>query len=310
MTIAPDWDHYQSLQAVLRTGSLSAAARGLNLTQPTVGRHIEQLEQALGLPLFTRSPQGLKPTDFALRLTPYLETMAAAAQAALREASGEVDQAAGVVRVAASEVIGGEVLPAILTAFHEQHPQVAVELTLSNRNEDLLRREADIAVRMARPTQAALVARRIGAVRLGLYAHRRYVDAHGAPQTPEQLAALSLIGFDRAAPINIEGLSLAGMPLSRELFSFRTDHDLAQLAAVRAGFGVGVFQHGVARRDPELIPILPDQFALELETWVVMHEDLKASRRMRLMFDHLAAALSDYVASTQTPAEVTPAGAQ
>ena len=300
MARAPDWDLYQSLHAVLQGGSLSAAARTLGLSQPTVGRHIEQLEQALGLPLFTRSPQGLKPTDFAARLGPYLDSMASAADAALREASGEVDQVAGVVRVTASEVIGAEVLPAILAEFHETYPQVIVELVLSNQNQDLLRRDADLAIRMVRPTQGSLVAKRVGSIALGLHAHRRYLQVHGEPRSLDELFTRSVIGFDKDTA-SARSIRAKGVTLTRDLFALRSDSDLAQLAALRAGFGVGVCQYGIARRDPNLTPLLPDALTFELDTWVVMHEDLKNSRRMRLMFDHLVERVSAYAATSQRP---------
>ncbi|HEX4180337.1 MAG TPA: LysR family transcriptional regulator [Caulobacteraceae bacterium] len=293
----PDWDLYQSLHAVLRAGSLSAAARDLGLSQPTVGRHIEQLENLLGLPLFTRSPQGLRPTEFARSLAPALDTMASSAQAALREASGEADAVAGVIRLAASEVAGAEVLPPLLTDFHEQHPDAVIELTLSNRAEDLLHREADIAVRMMRPTQAGLLARRVGVIGGGLYAHRRYLQRHGEPLVLDAPGHVA-VGFDRDAAA-VRAITNAHPVLTRELFSFRSDSDLAQLAAVRAGFGIGGIQHGIARRDPNLVHVLDQAFNFQLEVWVVMHEDLKASRRMRLMFDHLVAGLADYIKTSR-----------
>jgi DNA-binding transcriptional LysR family regulator len=297
MKRAPDWDLYQTLHAVVRAGSLSAAARMLGLSQPTVGRHIEQLEQTLGLPLFTRSPQGLRPTELALALAPSLEAMASAAQAALREASGDADAVSGVIRVTASEVVGAEVLPALLADFHEQHPGVVIELGLSNRAEDLLHREADIAVRMMRPTQTGLRARRVGSIGGGLYAHRRYLQRHGEPRTLND-PGHAAIGYDRDdAGLRATGVSHPA--LTRELFAFRSDSDLAQLAAVRAGFGVGGCQHGIARRDANLVHVLDGVLNFELEVWVVMHEDLKASRRMRLMFDHLVAGLTDYVKTSR-----------
>src|SRR5579862_1952257 len=190
------WDHYRTLLAVLAEGSLSGAARTLGLGQPTVGRHIETLEEELGAPLFTRSAGGLAPTEAALALRPHAEAMAAAAEALVRTASGEADAVRGVIRVTASDVIGVEVLPPMLAAFHEANPEVVIELNLANRQEDLLRREADIAVRMVRPTQNALLARRVGAVRLGLFAHRRYVEAHGKPLRLDD-PAIAGIGFDR-----------------------------------------------------------------------------------------------------------------
>ena len=291
------WDLYQTLHAVLQTGSLSAAARLLGLSQPTVGRHIEQLEQALGLPLFTRSPQGLRPTDFARQLSPHLEAMSAAADTIIRDASGEAEGDTGVLRITASEIVGAEVLPPILAEFHDRHPGIAVELGLSNKNDDLLRREADIAVRMVRPTQGALLAKRVGSLALGLFAHRRYLEKHGIPNSLLS-AGQSAIGFDRdmQAQRAFETLKL---PLRREYFAFRSDSDLAQLAAIRAGFGIGGMQHAIARRDPDLVQVLTDEFSFDLEVWVVMHEDLKASRRMRLMFDHLVEGLGRYVAEAQ-----------
>ncbi len=298
MAAEPSWEHYRSFLTVLRHGSLSSAARALRLTQPTVGRHIDELEQKLRLPLFTRSQQGLAPTDAAVELRPHAEAMEAAAGALIRAASGTADQARGVVRVTASEIIGCEVLPPILTAFRERHPGIAVELALSNRTENLLRREADIAVRMVRPTQAALVARHVGEVTLGLHAHRRYLAAHGHPRTFEALARHTVIGFDRESAV-VHSLRDAGMPLTRDLFALRSDSDLAQLAAIRAGFGIGACQIGIARRDDQLVHLLRESFVFKLGIWIAMHGNLRASRRMRLMFDHLAAGLADYVASSR-----------
>jgi DNA-binding transcriptional LysR family regulator len=289
------WDHFRTLLAVLDEGSLSGAARTLGLTQPTVGRHIEALESELGAPLFTRSASGLAPTETALALRPHAETMAAAAQALVRTASGEADAVRGVIRIAAADVVGVEVLPPILTGFHEAHPEVAIELVLSNRQEDLLRREADIAVRMVRPTQTALLAKRVGAVPLKLYAYRRYIAAHGVPTSLDDPGA-SAIGFDREQMM-MRAMNERQLHFTRDTFAFRTDNDLAQLAAIRAGFGVGGAQAPIARRDPDLVPVLEDAFRYELEVWVAMHEDLKSSRRMRLMFDWLVEGLTDYVRS-------------
>jgi molybdate transport repressor ModE-like protein len=291
----PGWDLYRTFLAVMREGSLSAAARALGLTQPTAGRHIEALEEALGAALFTRSPGGLAPTAAATALLPHAESMAAAAAALVRSASAAAEEEGGVVRVTASEIIGGEVLPPILARFRETHPRIVVELALNNRTEDLLRHEADIAVRMLRPSQAALVVRRIGKLALGAYAHRRYVEAHGAPRDLAELAAHGLIGFDRETT---SLRSVSGLPetLTRDLFAFRCDSDLAQLAALRAGFGIGFCQHRIAARDPDLVPILHDKLRFELEMWLAMHEDLRNTRRVRLMFDHLAGELSAYAA--------------
>jgi DNA-binding transcriptional LysR family regulator len=291
---APSWDELRTFVEVSRDGSLSGAARRLGLTQPTVGRHIDALEAALGLTLFTRSPRGLTPTPAALALEPHVEAMATAAAALGRAASGEAAADRGAVRVTASDVIGCEVLPPILAAFHAAHPGIAIELALSNRSADLARRDADIAVRMVRPTQSGLVARRIGASRIGLYAHRDYLARFGEPRSLVDLANHCVIGFDRDNS-SFRGVGDFARTLTREAFGFRCDNDLAQLAALRAGAGVGGCQENIARRMPELVAVLPNAFHYALEVWLVMHEDLKATRRVRLLFDHLAVGLTDYV---------------
>jgi DNA-binding transcriptional LysR family regulator len=290
------WELYRSFLAVARTGSLSGAARNLRLTQPTLGRHIDELEQALGTPMFTRSPQGLLPTETAANLVPIAEAMESAAQAMERVASGST-AVAGVVRVTASDIVGAEVLPSILAEFADEHPDIAFELHLSNRTEDLLQRDADIAVRMVRPTQTGLVARQLGHAVIGFYARKDYLEAKGRPKTLAELNRLRLIGYDRTS-IPKEVTDQAAVFGSRENFSLRTDSDLAQLAAIRAGYGVGACQIGIARRDPDLERVLPKAFSMPLETWLVMHEDLSSSPRVRTLFDHLAKGLKGYLAST------------
>ena len=292
----PTWDLFQSLHAVLQAGSFSAAARARGLTQPTLGRHIESLEKGLGAPLFLRSPRGLTPTDLALSLKPHLEEMSAAAAAALRDASGVGDEARGVVRVAVSDIMGAEVLPEMLGEFHERHPDIVIELVLSDKTEDLSRRDADIAVRMVRPTQGSLVARKVGVTGVGFYATPAYVERHGTPASMDELEKHTLIGFDRQR-LNLEALAHIdfGREINRDLFAFRTDNGIAQAAAVRAGLGIGAIQHVLARR-AGLVPVLANAFHFELEVWVAMHENLKGSRRMRLMFDHLVESLAAFVA--------------
>lgn len=289
----PGWEHYRSFLAVIRAGSLSAAARRLGLTQPTIGRHVESLAASLGVALFTRSPQGLLPTPSALALVPHAEAMAAASEALRRAASGEASEERGTVRLTASEIMGAEVLPAMLARFRARHPGIAIELALTNRSEDLLRREADLALRMARPRQQALVARRIGSVGIGLYAHRRYVEAQGLPRSLDELAQHALIGFDRDDS-SWRSVGDTGLAMTRARFAFRSDSDLAQLAALRAGFGIGGCQHRIARRERDLVPVLPRAVRFRLDMWLALHEDLRASRRVRLLFDHLAEELGRY----------------
>ena len=291
---APDWDHLRTFLAVLEHGSLSRAAAALALTQPTVGRHIAALEAALCAALFMRSRHGLLPTPAALELRAPAEAMRAAAAALERAASGETAEPRGVVRITASEMIGTEVLPPILAALHRSHPAIAIELALTNRTEDLTRGVADIAVRMQRPKEPALVARRIGRVGIGLFAHRDYLAACGTPRRQEDISRHSLIGFDRDETA-ARSVGATAQAWRREMFCFRSDSDLAQFAALRAGFGIGGCQIGIARRDPLLVRVLPREMEFSLDMWLAMHEDLRLSRRVRLVYDRLAAGLSSYV---------------
>ena len=288
-----DWEGQRAFLAVLETGSLSGAARLLSIAQPTVRRRIEALEQSLGAALFTRSPSGLTPTSAALLLGEHARAMASAAAAFTRAASAEAGAEAGTVRITASEIVAVEVLPAILAALQERHPGLEIELGASNRNEDLLRREADIAVRMSPPRQEALLVRRIGEVPLGLFAHRRLVDRFGLPRTLEDLRSMPFVGFEHPPPY-LDRMVAGGFEIGLVDFSFRSDNDLAQLAAIRAGVGAGACQIQLGRRCPDLVPMLEDGFRYPLETWVVMHEDLKGLRRMRLVFDALVAGMAAY----------------
>jgi len=288
------WELYRSFLGVLKEGSLSGAARALDIAQPTVGRHIAALEKSLGLALFTRSQTGLMPTEAAQSLRGFAETMQSTVASLERAAASQGAGVRGTVRVTCSDVIGVEVLPPIVTALRDQYPDLTVELVLTNRIQDLLRREADIAVRMTRPRQELLVARRIGHIKVGLHAHRRYLDRHGTPGSIADLATHSLIGFDETTEfIRNAGKALPGW--RREAFALRTDSDLAQLALIRTGAGIGACQEAIARRDDAIVRILPKQISLALDTWITMHEDLRNSPRCRVTFEALVKGLQRHV---------------
>ena len=289
-----DWERHRAFLAVMNEGSLSAAARALGVAQPTVRRRIADLEAMLGVVLFTRTPAGLDPTETAHALAGHAEAMAHAAAAFARTASAEAGEVAGIVRVTASEVIALEVLPPILATLQASHPGLVIILSPSNRNEDVLRREADIAVRMARPTQEGLVARMIGVVALGLHARRDLLDRHGMPETIADVRRYGVIGPEHDNEI-LRSLRFGGVQVQPADFSFRSDSDVAQLAALRAGAGIGVCQIPLAARDPSLVRLLPDLFEYPLETWMVTHEDLRGVARIRAVFDHLADGLTDYL---------------
>jgi DNA-binding transcriptional LysR family regulator len=222
-----------------------------------------------------------------------MESTAAALE---RTAASQGVGVRGVVRITASDVIGVEVLPGIVARLQETHPNLKIELALTNRVQDLLRREADIAVRMTRPLQEALIARRIGTIELGLYATKQYLADHGTPRIITELSRHTLIGFDQeTAFIRSARKSLA--ILRREAFSFRTDSDLAQLALIRAGGGIGICQVPIARRSDGVVRVLPRQFSLSLETWITMHEDLKNRPGCRVTFEALVAGLQRHIAA-------------
>ncbi len=293
---APDWGLYRSFLAVLREKSLSGAARALALTQPTLARHINALEAALGFELFTRSQHGLTPTQAALELKPYAESLEANSAALLRTASGLADTVKGTVRITASEVVGGEVLPPILATLSRQHPALEFELVLSDVVDNLLRRDADIAVRMVEPRQEALVVRKLGSISLGFYARRDYLAAFGTPARFADLAQHSLIGVDRETPAFRS--VVAHLPDVAELrFALRADSTIAQFRAIQAGFGIGICQVGLAVADPDLVRLLPEAFDVKLGVWLAMHENLRATLRCRTVFDGLARGLTDYIRS-------------
>ncbi|MBX9466763.1 MAG: LysR family transcriptional regulator [Rhizobium sp.] len=288
------WDYFRTFLAVLETGSLSAAARSLGLTQPTAGRHIEALERAFGAPLFLRTQQGLLPTEKALAMQGHAKTMAAMSSALARIASGDMEEVRGTVRISASEVIAAETLPPILARLQEAHPDLEIELSASDLIEDLLQQEADIAIRMVRPTQSALLSRRVGFISLGFHAHRSYLDRYGMPQSLEELTKHRLIGFDRQLAY-IRDLLKTRPHLADVTFDFRADSNLVQLAAIRAGLGIGMCQNAIGAREPDLVEILPGTLDLALETFVVMHENLRTVPRFRTTFDALVAGLGDWI---------------
>lgn len=291
---ALDWDQQRSLLAVLREGSLLAAARVLDVSQPTVRRRIEALEAELGMPLFTRAATAWVPTQTTLNLRPHLEAMERAAAAFQRGASADATAATGTVRLAASEMLGVEMLPDVLAGLGVRHASLEIELSLSGRLEDLVDHEADIALRTHRPGQDALVVRRLGTVRVGLYATQALLDRHGCPQTLDALADWPLVTPDRSAK---DWLKLAehGYPTDRVQGTVRTDNHLAQLAAIRAGLGIGACHREVARRSG-LVPVLEAAFGFDLEVWLAMPESLRGIRRVVTVFGYLADAMESRLA--------------
>lgn len=291
MTSTVGWELYRSFLGVLDEGSLSGAARALDITQPTVGRHVGALEAALKVVLFTRSQTGFLPTEAARSLAPYARAMAAAAAALERAAEGQGAGVAGTVRVTASEMLGVEVLPPILARLQDEHPGLRIELSLSDRVQNLLARESDIAVRGFRPAQEQLIVQRVGEVHLGLHASKEYLARSGTPKTVAELRAHRLVGFDTDTPYLREARK--DYPFwRREAFSVRCDSDRAQLSVLCAGGGIGVCQQPLARSHG-LRRVLPE-VDIPLPMWLAMHEDLRSSPRCRVTYAALAAGLAKY----------------
>jgi DNA-binding transcriptional LysR family regulator len=282
---AVDWDLYRYFFAVVESGSLSAAARQLLSTQSTVSRQIARLERQLGVSLFTRSPEGLLPTSAALRLREPAQAMANAVAALARGAQAGAERS--VVRITVPEVVGVEVLTPLLARYQQAHAGLQLELSIAEQNEDLLRREADIAVRMAAPQQAALLARRLGSSRVSLYAHRDYLARHGMPQSSAELAQHRIIGYDRNLALHAQWLA-QGFPLAAQELAFRSDCGMARMAALRAGMGIGLCHAALALREPSLLALPVELFAWQLDVWVVMHEDQRQNQELMDLFAYLA----------------------
>lgn len=285
-----DWSLVRSFLAALDHGSLLGAARVLGATQPTLGRHIAELESQLGVVLFERTGRGLLPTAAALRLAESARAMEGGAHQLARAASGAEAGAGGTVRITASQPVACFLLPPVLAQMRRELPDIQVELVASNKISNLLRREADIALRMVQPDQASLVARRIGKVGLGAYAHRDYLRLRGTPRTLADLAAHDMLSDDQDGLV-LQAFAKLGMPLAREAFAFRSDDLIAYLEGIRAGLGIGFIADYVAQRDSQLVAVLPTLKIPPIPIWLTVHREIRTSRRIREVYDFLAQAV-------------------
>ena len=285
----PDWSLIRSFLAVAEAGSLSAAARATGISQPTLGRHIQAIETALEVTLFTRTAQGQAMTAAAQALLPSARAMQAAAAELALSARGQASGINGTVRITASRVVSHHVLPPVLARLRATEPGIQIELVPSDTTENLLFGEADIALRMYRPTQPDLLARQIGALPLGLYAARSYLDRRGRPISPDALMAHDFIGQDRMDQI-IRVMRMLGLDVSRSFFPVRCDDPLTYVELVRAGCGVGGILRAIGDPDPvlERIDLIPDLPSLPV--WLTAAPRLRQSPRLRRVWDALAAA--------------------
>lgn len=285
-----DWTLVRSFLAALDQGSLLGAARVLHSSQPTVGRHIAELESQLGVALFERTGRGLKPLAMALKLSETARAMESNAHHLQRCVSSLDDAVSGTVRITASQTVACVLLPPLLGRLKQQLPGIQIELVSSNQVSNLLRREADIAIRMVQPDQTSLVAKRIGKVTLGTFAHRSYLQRAGTPRQPLELLAHALIGGDKNEDI-IRGFAAMGYSVTKEQFSFRSDDLMAQWHAVRNGVGIGFVSDFLARTDADVIALLPMLKIPPLPVWLAVHREIRTSKRIRAVYDFLADAI-------------------
>jgi len=285
-----DWSLVRSFLAVLEKGSLLAASRDLQLSQPTIGRHVAELESQLGLVLFDRNGRGLLPTEAAYHLAESARIMQSGADQLARNVMGADLGASGTVRITASQPVSCYVLPPLLAQMRLSLPDVQVELVASNEVSNLLRREADIAVRMVQPQQASIIARRVGKVTLRACAHQDYLRRRGVPRQPNDLLAHDLIGGDRNDD-TLKGFAAQGLVVGREQFAFRSDDLIVVWQAVRAGLGVGFVSEYLIRSDSAVIPVLPKLKIEPLPVWLAVHKEIRTSKRIRAAYDFLADAL-------------------
>lgn len=289
-----DWDLLRTFLCVGESGSLTAAAQRLGRSQPTVSRQVQQLEEALAVPLFIRHARGLELTERGAALMAPAREILASVDGFFRRAGGMTREVSGSVRLSATEPVAVQILPDCLAALRQKYPGLTIELVVDNRPSDLLRREADIAVRLFQPKQLDLVCTLAGEAAVGLFASRAYLERRGRPARVADLEGHDAIGDDRARRVDTVLMEL-GLDLTQIQFSLRTDNYLAQLSAIRAGLGIGGAQVNIMREFEEVERVLPELTLARLPMWVVMHAEVRKSAPIRAVYDavvgHLRACL-------------------
>jgi DNA-binding transcriptional LysR family regulator len=285
-----DWNQLRAFLETAEAGSLSAAARKLGLTQPTLSRQVAAIEQRMGVTLFERVGKAMALTPTGLDLLEHARAMGAAAQALGVAASGRSQEVGGVVSVSASDAVATFLLPPLVQRLREQEPGIVVEVIPTNAFSDLLRREADIAVRHAKPEQPELIARLIREASARFYASENWVQAHGHPRSAEDAARLPFVGSDRSGQY-LGYLQRHGLPVTEANFSAYADHTVAHWALVRQGLGIGAMMEEIARDTPGVVRVLDDVPPVRFPIWLVSHRELRTARRIRVVFEALAQGL-------------------
>ena len=282
-----DWNLIKSFLAVLDAGTLSGAASATGTSQPMLGRHVDELETLTGLVLFERGRSGMTPTRNALALAAEARAMQAGADSFAMAAAGRETAVEGTIRITASEVVSTFLLPDMLVALAEEEPALEIELVASDSVQNLIARDADIAVRMVRPVQNDLIVRKVNEAAMGAFAHRDYLARHGTPSGPDDVFSHRIIGQDRGDLV-LRGMAALGMTCERSAFTFRTDHPIASWQLLRSGAGIGFAQVAIAARAPELVRILPQLRIDPLPYWLCSHRELRHSAKVRRVYDFLA----------------------
>ncbi|MEP5729141.1 MAG: LysR family transcriptional regulator [Sulfitobacter sp.] len=286
-----NWALFQSFVAVAEHGSLSAAARALGGSQPTLSRHIAQLEQSMGVRLFERSKAGVVLTQKGTVLLGEVSKMADAAARVSPASLNDTPEILGTVRITASQIVATYILPEVLTGLRQTAPGIEIELVASDDTNNLLRREADIALRMYRPTQNDVIAKHIGNLEMGAFATREYLERRGRPDTLADMIDHDLIGYDRSTLI-IDGMAALGFKVTRDAFAFRCDDQVVCWQMVRAGFGIGFNQKTIAQQDPHLECVSGDAPVGHLPIWLTAHPEVRQIPRIRRVYDYLGQALA------------------
>ena len=286
-----DWNRARAFLVTAEEGSLSAAARALKMTQPTLGRQVTALEQELGVTLFERRGRGLELTPTGLDLVEHVRAMGNAASSLSLTASGQSTSLEGRVCITATDVTAVFVLPPIIEKLRLAEPGIEVELISSNSSSDLKRREADIAIRAYRPTQPDLIARKLGDVPWSLYASPGYLERLGNPSSPKEFDDADFIGFD-SSDLMIAALNEVGFNLTHRNFSVVAENHIVNWELVKHGVGIGFMPDEIGDAESMVRRALPDFDPPTNELWLAAHRELKTSRRIRTVYDFLAAELA------------------
>lgn len=286
-----DWNQLKAFLETAEAGSLSAAARKLGLTQPTLSRQVAAIEQRMGVTLFERVGKAMALTPTGLDLLEHARAMGTAAEALRLAATGRSQAVGGVVSVSATDAVAAYLLPPLIKQLRENEPGIAIEVIASNALSDLLRREADIAIRHVKPEQPDLIARLIREASACFYASEDWVKVHGHPRRADEAAQLAFVGSDRSGQY-LAYLRQHGLPLGEANFSGYCEHSVAHWALVRQGMGIGAMMEEIARDTPGIVRVLDDVPPVRFPIWLVTHRELRTSRRIRVVFEALAQGLA------------------